>query len=341
MLWFESDYTVGAHPEVLAHLTETNHQHCSGYGNDPFCHAAEEKIKTACGCPDGQVFFLTGGTQTNMTVISTMLKPYEGVIAASSGHIGVHEAGAIEASGHKVIMLPEHQGKLNAVEMQEWLEIFYKDESCDHMVYPGMVYLSWPTEYGTLYTRQELSDIRALCDRYHMRLYIDGARLGYGLYSPAAELTLPELSRLCDAFYIGGTKVGALCGEALVFPRHNAPEHFFTMQKQKGAVSAKARLAGVQFDALFTDGLYERISRHVLKMAELLKEAFVSKGYDFAFNSPTNQQFVILENTQIPMLREKVVFECWGAYDQTHTVCRFVTGWATTESDIAELKKLI
>ena len=290
------------------------------------------------GC---QVYFLTGGTQTNAVIISSILKSYEGVIAAETGHVNTHEAGAIEYTGHKVLALPEHQGKLDAGEIRTYLKDFYEDESYEHEVFPGMVYLSWPTEYGTLYSRKELEDIAVVCHEYEIPLFLDGARLGYGLMSPEADMKLPDIAEICDVFYIGGTKVGALCGEAVVFPRGNAPKHFMTMVKQHGAMLAKGRLLGVQFDALFTDNLYLNISRNAIQMAERLKALLHEKGLTFYLESPTNQQFVILENETYKRLREHVALSFWSKYDEAHTVVRFATSWSTTEEDLEELEKLL
>ena len=341
MFSFESDYTEGAHPLILKKLTETNLEQLSGYGSDTYCESAKAKIKSACECPDADIFFLTGGTQTNAIVIAALLKPYEGVISAKSGHINVHEAGAIEHTGHKVLELPSHDGKINAYELSDYLKTFYDDENHSHMVFPGMVYISHPTEYGTLYTKEELTAISEVCHTYKIPLYLDGARLGYGLMSSSTDVTLPLLARLCDAFYIGGTKVGALCGEAVVFPRHNAPSHFMTIVKQHGALLAKGRLLGIQFDILFTDNLYFTISRHAIKMAELLKEGFQKRGYTFYLDSPTNQQFIVLENSEMERLKEKVAFSFWEKVDDTHTVVRFATSWATTEENVQKLMDLL
>lgn len=341
MLSFESDYTTGAHPKLLQRLIETNLEPASGYGADRFCTTAKEKIRLACGCPDAEVELLVGGTQTNAVVISTMLRDYEGVVAAQSGHIGCHEAGAIEYAGHKVLTLPQQNGKLNAGDLQGLVETFYADEAHEHMVYPGMVYLSYPTEYGTLYTKQELLDIRAVCTQYRLPLFIDGARLGYGLMSRSCDLTLPELAELADVFYIGGTKVGALCGEAVVFTKHNEPEHFENRIKKRGALLAKGRLLGVQFDTLFTDGLYFEISRHAIEMTERMKELFIAKGYRFFIDSPTNQQFVILRNKDMERLAPHVKFCFWEKYDDSHTVVRFACSWSTTQEDLNALAALL
>ena len=341
MYSFTCDYTEGAHPEILKRLAETNFQQEPGYGEDSFSTSAKAKIRKAIGRPDADIFFLVGGTQTNYTVIDGMLRGYEGVLAVQTGHIAVHEAGAIEFSGHKVLTLPEHQGKMDAGELKAWLDGFYADETHPHMVQPGMVYLSFPTEYGTIYSRAELEAIYFICQQYHLHLFIDGARLGYGLASPAADVDLPTLAGLCDVFYIGGTKVGALCGEAIVFPRGNAPEHFFTTVKQHGALLAKGRLLSLQFDALFTNGLYAEISAHAIQMAMRMKEIFVGKGIPFYIDSPTNQQFPILTAEQMATLEGKIAFEVWERLPDGRFVTRFATSWATTSEAIESLQQLI
>ena len=285
--------------------------------------------------------FLVGGTQTNAIVISSVLRPYEGVVAAKTGHVSVHEAGAIECTGHKVLELPEHDGKIDAGELKQYIEDFYHDGNYEHMVFPGMVYISHPTEYGTLYSKKELSDISAVCREYKLPLYLDGARLGYGLMSRETDVTLADVAELCDVFYIGGTKVGALFGEAVVFTKKNMPKHFMTMVKQRGGLLAKGWLLGLQFDELFTDSLYFNISRHAIDMAELLKQGLHEKGCRFFLESPTNQQFVILENGEMERLKEKVSFSFWEKYDETHTVVRFATSWATSEEDVKSLMGLL
>lgn len=341
MLSFESDYTEGAHEKILQRLLETNREQLSGYGNDKYNASAKEKIKKACQCPNADVYFLAGGTQTNAVVIDTVLAKYEGVIAAKTGHVSVHEAGAIEYTGHKVLELSSQDGKIQAGELNQYIEDFMADGNHDHMVFPGMVYISHPTEYGTLYSEEELTRISKICRKHKLPLYLDGARLGYGLESFATDVTLPMIAELCDVFYIGGTKVGALCGEAVVFTHENTPKQFITMVKQHGALLAKGRLTGIQFDTLFTDGLYYEISRHAIEMAEILKKGFREKGYPFYIDSPTNQQFVILENAFMERLQEKVTFSFWEKYDDTHTVVRFATSWATREEDVQQLLKLL
>ena len=341
MLSFLSDYTEGAHPKVLQALVDSNMLTLPGYGEDERCLRAKEKIRAFCGAPDADVYFLSGGTQANLVVISTMLKRYEAVVCASTGHIQVHEAGAVEFTGHKVIPLPAEDGKLPAVALESYMERFYADETHSHMPFPGMVYLSHPTELGTLYSRAELQALAAVCRRYAMKLFLDGARLGYGLVSPASDVTVKDLVDCCDVFYIGGTKVGALCGEAVVFPRRGMPPHFDTMAKQQGAMLAKGRLLGIQFDALFTDGLYLELSRHAVNLAMELKAAMLAKGYPPFIDSPTNQQFFVLDNETLARLREHVAFNIREPMEEDRTVIRLVTSWATKPESIEELKKLI
>ena len=341
MLSFESDYIIGAHEKVLESLCKTNNEIMSGYGNDIHTKRAEELIKKACSSPNSDVFFLTGGTQANAVVISTMLRNYEGVISAKTGHIALHEVGAIEFTGHKVIELDGIEGKLPSDTLEKYLEIFYGDENNSMMVRPGMVYISHPTEYGTLYSKSELTKLREICDKYEMKLFLDGARLGYGLMSRDTDVTLPEIASLCDVFYIGGTKVGALCGEAVVFKAGQAPLYFRSQTKQHGAMLAKGRLIGVQFEALFEDGLYFEISKNAIDRAEELKELFSSRGYEFFLNSPTNQQFIILTNEQMTKIGEKCRFGFWERLDENRCVVRFATSFATTKEDIEELSKII
>lgn len=340
MLYFENDYSEGAHEAVLRRLIDTNMEQLPGYGNDRYCEAAREKIRKACGCPEAEVYFLVGGTQTNAVVISAVLKQYEGVIAASTGHINGHEAGAVEYSGHKILTLPQEAGKITAGALREYLEAFYHDRNCEHMVFPGMVYISHPTEYGTLYSGRELREISEVCGQYEIPLYLDGARLGYGLAAEASDVSLEDIARYTSVFYIGGTKVGALCGEAVVFTKQ-APRHFITEIKQKGALLAKGRLLGVQFDALFTDELYLKIGKNAIETAETLRRAFLDKGYRIFLESPTNQLFVILENEKMKELKEKVRFCLWEKLDENHTVVRFATSWATKMEDVEQLAALL
>ena len=341
MISFTCDYNEGAHPAILERLLATNFIQQPGYGADCFTASAKARIREAVGCPQAEVFLLTGGTQTNSTVIATLLRDYQGVVAAQTGHIAVHEAGAVEYTGHKVLTLPQREGKLSARNLKSYLEAYYADGSYDHMVFPGMVYISFPPEYGTLYSKSELSAIYAVCKEYHLPLYVDGARLGYGLMSPACDVTIQELAQLCDVFTIGGTKVGALCGEAVVFPSGNAPEHFFTMVKQHGALVAKGRLLGVQFDTLFTDGLYFKIAQGAIDLAMKLKKLFLDKGYELFLDSPTNQQFILLTPSAAEALEGKVAYEVWETLSDGRKVVRFATSWATTPEQIDELAALL
>ena len=341
MLYFENDYSEGAHPKILERFIETNMIRQPGYGTDDFCTSAKDKIKAACECPEAQIWLLSGGTQTNQVVISSLLASYQGVVAAETGHIAAHEAGAIEYSGHKVLPISQHEGKISAAELKSYVEGFYADENYEHMVAPGMVYISHPTEYGTLYTKAELTAISEVCRSYDMPLYMDGARLGYGLMSSSADLTLPDIARLCDVFYIGGTKVGALCGEAVVFTKGNMPKSFLALVKQRGALTAKGRLVGVQFDTLFTDNLYFDISRRAIETAERLREVFEEKGYRFFLDSPTNQQFIVLPNSELERLRGLVKFSFWERLDAEHTVVRFATSWATTFEEVEALRAVL
>ena len=340
MLLFRCDYAEGAHPEILRALTETNFEQLDGYGSDPYTRRAQEKILKACNCPEGEVYFLVGGTQTNSTVIAAMLRDYEGAVAVRTGHIGVHEAGAVEYTGHKVLTLPSHEGKMRADDLRAYLGHYYADGSYDHMVFPGLVYISFPTEYGTLYSLAELKALREVCDQYKLPLFVDGARLGYGLMSPACDVTLQDLAALCDVFTIGGTKVGALCGEAVVFP-HGAPEHFFTMVKQHGALLAKGRVLGIQFDVLFTDGLYFKIAKNAIDLAMEMKAMFVSKGYELFLDSPTNQQFILLTPAAAARLEGQVAYEVWDTLPDGRMITRFATSWATTREQISALAALL
>ena len=341
MIYFQCDYEEGCHPAILKRLNETNLEQTVGYSMDPYCASAREKIKKAVGRPDADVHFLVGGTQTNMTVIAAALKPWQGAICADTGHIACHETGAIEATGHKVLALSSEDGKITAAQIEETVKKHYEDGSREHIVQPGMVYISFPTESGTLYSKQELTDIYAVCKAYDMPLFIDGARLGYGLQSPACDVTLPELANLCDVFYIGGTKAGALCGEAVVFTGDSMPKHFLTRVKQHGALLAKGRLTGVQFDALFTDDLYLEIGKNAIETAAVLKAGLKEKGYTFYIDSPTNQQFVVLENCKMEELKKDVQFSFWEKADDTHTIVRFATSWATRMEDVEKLLSLL
>lgn len=341
MLYFENDYSEGAHPQILQRLMDTNMEHLSGYGSDRYTALAKDKIRKLCNCPEAEIYFLVGGTQTNQTVIDSVLRSFEGVIAAETGHVSVHEAGAIEFTGHKVLTLPQHDGKLCARELQAYMETFLGDDSHEHMVFPGMVYISHPTEYGTLYTKDELKELSQVCRHFKLPLYMDGARLITGLACPENELSLPDIADLCDVFYIGGTKAGTLCGEAVVFTKNNTPAHFLTQIKQHGALLAKGRLCGVQFDALFTDDLYKETGRNAIETAALLREGLRKKGYTFYNSSPTNQLFLVMENSRLEELKNHVVYSFWEKADDTHTVIRFATSWATAREDVEKLLSLL
>lgn len=336
MISFESDYNNGCHEAILKRLIETNNERATGYGLDDYCTAAKEKIRLICDKPEADVFFLVGGTQTNATVIDAMLHSYQGVLSVETGHINVHESGAIEFGGHKVLALPSHDGKMDANELNQWLQAFYDDIAYEHMVFPGMVYITFATEMGTIYTHDELRAISDVCKKYDLPLFVDGARLGYGLMAEGCDVSIQQLADLCDVFYLGGTKCGALCGEAVVFPHHNAPAHFFTIVKQHGALLAKGRLLGIQFDVLMQDNLYFKIARHAVEQAMRLRDAFIAKGYEMYSDSPTNQQFVLLDRETIKRLEKDFVFEQWFPVGEKMN-CRFVTSWATLPEDVDAL----
>jgi len=341
MIHFESDYLEGAHPKILERLVETNMDKTEGYGEDPYCASARDKIRKACDCPNAAIYFLVGGTQTNSTVIKALLRSFEGVMDAPSGHISCHEAGAIEAGGHKVFPLPSVDGKISGEEVDKFMKAFLADGNRDHMVRPGMVYISQPTEYGTLYTKKELEELSKVCRAHKIPLFMDGARLGYGLAASCNDVTLPDIAKLCDIFYIGGTKVGALFGEALVMPDPDLIPDFFPMIKQMGASLAKGRLLGIQFETLFTDDLYFKISKHAIEMADKLEQGLKDKEYKFYINSPTNQKFIIVDNGKLEELGKSIFYEYVEAYDDGHTVIRFCTSWATAEEDLDKLLALL
>lgn len=340
-LFFASDYMEGCHPQILEALTQTNLVKTPGYGLDPYCDSARSRIREACNAPDADVYFLVGGTQTNATVIDAMLRSYQGVIAARSGHVSVHEAGAIEFGGHKVLTLPEVDGKIRAAQIKACLEEYAHDANHEHMVMPGMVYLSQPTECGTLYSLTELTAISKVCRENDIPLYVDGARLAYALACPQNDVTLQDLAALCDVFYIGGTKCAALFGEAVVIPKAGTIPHFFTMIKQHGALLAKGRLLGIQFDTLFTDHLYEQIGVPAMEAAALIRDTLVQKGYTLCYGSPTNQVFFVIENAAMERLAEQVEFGYFEQYDEQHSVIRFATSWATTMADARALCEII
>lgn len=336
MLRFDTDYMEGAHPVVMQRLVDTNLEHTVGYGSDEYSVQAREAIREACGTPDALVQFLVGGTQTNATVLDALLRRHEGVLCAETAHINVHESGAVEHSGHKVLTLPAHDGKVCPKEVDHYITEFYRDDTYEHMVAPGVLYITQPTEYGTLYSLSELEELSTICHNHDIPLYLDGARLGYALASDKADFTLKDIARLCDVFYIGGTKCGAMFGEAVVAADPKRLPHFFPLVKQHGALMAKGRLQGVQFLTLFTDNLYVKIARHADELAMRLRSAFVEKGYKMAIDSPTNQQFVVLPNDVLDRLLQYATFELWGPRGEKETTVRFVMSWATTDEDVEE-----
>ena len=321
-LYFASDYMEGAHPAIMKKLIETNLEKTVGYGQDPYTEDAKEKIRKACNAPEADVFLLVGGTQTNATVIDALLKSYQGVVAADTGHIATHESGAIEFGGHKVLIVPQKDGKISAQQIEKLVKDFYDDANYEHMVMPGMVYISQPTEYGTLYSREELAALSKVCRENHLPLYVDGARLAYALASPENDVTLTDLAELSDVFYIGGTKCGALFGEAVVIPQ-------------------KGRIAGIQFGELFTDGLYLRIGKPAMEAAEQIKDALKKYGYQLSLDTPTNQIFCIVSNDVMKEIAQDVEFGFWEKYDETHSVIRFATSWATTMEDTQKLIQIL
>ena len=336
-LSFASDYMEGAHPAIIQRLVQTNMEQTAGYGTDEYCERARALIRKACECPEAAVHFLVGGTQTNATVIDALLNRDEGVIAAQTGHVAVHEAGAIEFGGHKVLPLACDKGKITAASVKRYLQDFYADGNYEHMVHPGMVYISQPTEYGTLYSKQEMSAISAVCREYHIPLYVDGARLAYALACKENDVTLADLATFCDAFYIGGTKCGALFGEAVVIPDPKRSPHFFTIMKQHGALLAKGRLLGIQFETLFTDDLYLHIGENAIRTADTIRAFLASHGYKQYFTAPTNQIFIVLDNTRYAELSKKIAFGFWEKKDDSHTVVRIATDWATTPENVEKL----
>ena len=337
MLSFENDYNRGAHPEILRRLVETNMDMETGYGSDSFCSSAKEKIRAACGCPDADVFFMSGGTQTNAIVIDTYLAKYEGVVSAQTGHIHVHESGAVEFTGHKILTVPEHDGKIIPSDLIALLENFWGDADHEHMVFPGLVYISHPTERGTLYSKAELAAISEVCRKYELPLFVDGARMGYGLMSYETDVTLHDLAEYCDAFYIGGTKCGALFGEAVVITNRNLQRDFRYLIKQRGGMLAKGWLLGAQFDALFEDDLYLEICAHADAMADLIRAELAALGYDLFLPGITNQIFVTLPDVLLEELQKDFTFAYWDRVDECHSTVRFCTSWATTKENAIAL----
>lgn len=339
MIQFQCDYNEGAHPLIMQRLVETNMHQTVGYGEDDFCAEARRLIRQACNRDDVDVHFLVGGTQTNATVIAHTLRPYQGVISAVTGHINVHETGAIEATGHKVLAIDSADGKLTAAQIEQAVQAHLHEDGPEHMVQPGMVYISFPTEVGTIYTLGELRDISTVCHRHGLPLFVDGARLGYGLCSPQSDVTLPQLAQLADVFYIGGTKVGALFGEAVVIANQALKRDFRYSIKRHGGMLAKGRLLGIQFATLFTDGLYMQISRHAITQAMRIRQALQAQGIPFLIDGPTNQQFPIFTNEQLNRLSTKYLFSIWQKVDEHHTAVRICTSWATKPENVDQLLK--
>ncbi|MDK6805526.1 beta-eliminating lyase-related protein [Aerococcus sp. UMB7834] len=338
MFSFACDYLEGAHERLLSRLMENNRDQVPGYGQDPYTHQAVQAIRRACACPEAEVYFTVGGTQTNKLVIDSLLTDYRGVVAADTAHINTQETGAVESCGHKILSLANDQGKLSADQLQAYLQAFEANPNRAHMVAPGMVYITYPSELGTLYSKADLQAIYQVCQAHDLPLYIDGARLGYGLMSPEADLTLAELAHLCDVFYIGANKIGALCGEAVVFSQRKAPAYFPALVKKHGGLVAKGRLLGIQFEELFKDGLYFDLSRHAVKQGLTVKEIFAEAGYSFYTDSYTNQQFVCLSPAEAERLADYVGFSVWNPDLDGQVVLRFVTSWATTDAALEELR---
>lgn len=334
---FQCDYNEGAHPKILEKMMETNLEQTVGYGEDEYCARAAEKIRTLCKNEQLGVHFLVGGTQTNMTVIDAALRSHQGVLCAQTGHINVHETGAVESCGHKVLGLSSTDGKISASQVEEAYLSHIHDGSFEHMVQPKMVYISNPTELGTIYSRAELTELSEVCHKYGLYLFLDGARLGYGLAAPDNDLTMEDIAKLCDVFYIGGTKVGALFGEAVVIAAEELKQDFRYFIKQKGGMLAKGRFLGIQFDTLFTDNLYMEISREAIRLAEKLRGALEEKGYPYLVESHTNQIFVIMPDERLEKLSERFGYSYDHRVDESHSAVRLCTSWATQEENVDAL----
>ncbi|MDV6376886.1 aminotransferase class V-fold PLP-dependent enzyme [Sporosarcina sp. GW1-11] len=337
MIRFENDYTEGTHKRILQRLIETNEEQTPGYGMDEHCENARAYIQKACDAENADVHFLVGGTQTNTTIIASILRPHQGAVSAVSGHIAVHETGAIEATGHKVLTLPSEDGKIQAVQVKELYDAHWNDVTHEHMVQPGLVYISNPTENGTTYSKAELEALSQVCRECELPLVLDGARLGYGLAAKDSDLTLTDIAKLCDVFYIGGTKMGALFGEAVVITNETLKKDFRYFIKQRGGLLAKGRLLGIQFETLFEDGLYNEISEHAVEMAMIIREAFVKSGFSLRYDSTSNQQFPILPDHVISELSKKYSFSFWEKVDATNSAVRFCTSWATKKEHVEML----
>ncbi len=337
MIRFDIDYAEGMHPQILKRLQETNDEQTAGYGKDPYCESARQKIKKACGRDDIDVHFMVGGTQANVTVIAHLLRPYQGALSATTGHIHTHETGALEATGHKVLLLDHQDGKLSAESIRTYMEDYLALPNPEHKVEPKLVYLSQSTELGTLYSKEELKEIHELCQEYGLYLFIDGARLGYALASEENDLTLKDLTEFCDAFYIGGTKVGAMMGEAIIITNDLLKPGFRHMIKQNGNLLAKGRFLGLQFDSLFDENLYLTISKHAIDCANRIVNALRDDGYELAYPSPTNQIFPVLHQKQIDALKDKYIFQLWEKVDDDRSIIRLCTSWATKKENVDRL----
>lgn len=338
---FACDYMQGCTKEILEKLVETNFESTVGYGEDAYSNSARKKIMRACGIKSAEIRFLVGGTQANATVIDALLRNYQGVISIPSGHIAIHEAGAIEARGHKVICNEGKDGKVQASEVEKYMETFFGDETYPHQVQPGMVYISQPSEFGTLYSKKELEALSKVCKKYHLYLYCDGARLAYALGSEKNDVTLKDLAKYCDVFYIGGTKCGAMFGEAVVIPNKDLIPYFLTTTKQNGALLAKGRLAGIQFDTLFTKDLYTKYGKKASNYAQKITQAFEKNGYEVYMPTETNQIFINFEDKVLKKFQRSVSTSFWEKKDKTHTLIRLATSWGTTDSDVKALIKVI
>lgn len=341
MIKFDCDYLEGTHPKILEALVKTNMEQTVGYGMDDYCSKAKQLIKEACDAPEADVHLLVGGTQTNALVISSALRPYQGVVAVESGHINVHEAGAIEATGHKVLALPTEDGKMRADVLENYCAEYWSDVTKEHIVQPAMLYISQPTESGMVYTKAELLELRKVCDKYSLTFFVDGARLIYSLVNTNTDVKLPDLAKICDVFYIGGTKAGLLFGEAVVITNDAIKKDFRNMMKRAGAMLSKGRLLGVQFSELFTDKLYLEISAHAMKCADEIHDIFADAGFDFLYNSPTNQLFPIIEDSLQEKLSEEFSFEFWKRVDEKRSAVRFCSSWATKEENIEKLRQAV
>lgn len=341
MILFQCDYNEGAHPLIMERLVKTNLEQTPGYGEDIYCSRAKELIKFECGAPNADVHFMVGGTQTNATVISSVLRPYQGVISADTGHINVHETGAIEHSGHKVLAVKGENGLLTGTMIQKVMREHLEEDGPEHTVQPGMVYISFPSEAGSIYSKSQLMEIRSVCDKYSLPLFVDGARLGYGLKSPKCDVTLRDIAAFADVFYIGGTKQGALFGEAVVICNDALKKDFRYNIKQNGGMLAKGRLLGIQFETLFTDGLYFKIASAANVQALRIRDAFASKGFEFLMDSPTNQQFPIVTTSQAEILGKEFGYTFWKRIDNDRIAIRFCTSWATRSEDVDLLVEFI